>query len=138
MLVHTCYTNLLVRIKNSRLYLFSISFLIFIFIYFFYLELRVRGWCDVTLTLLFLLPPSCIVAPIGNIANKFNFPLTFSSTIMPNSQQISLPTVFLTSSTGMDCCGNHLSQRQMITQTVNLLVGYQVVNSQENLTRSLC
>ena len=22
------------------------------------------------------------------------------------------------------CCGNHLSQRQMITQAVNLLVGY--------------
>ena len=38
----------------------------------------------------------------------------------------------------IDCCGNHLSQRQMITQTVNLLVGYQVGNSQENLTRSLC
>jgi len=35
------------------------------------------------------------------------------------------------------CCGNHLSQRQMITQTVNLLVGYQVGNSQENSTRSL-
>ena len=36
------------------------------------------------------------------------------------------------------CCGNHLSQRQIITQTVNLLVGYQVGNSQENSTRSLC
>ena len=36
------------------------------------------------------------------------------------------------------CCGNHLSQRQMITQMVNLLVGYQVGNSQENSTRSLC
>ena len=36
------------------------------------------------------------------------------------------------------CCGNYLSQRQMITQTVNLLVGYQVGNSQENSTRSLC
>ena len=35
------------------------------------------------------------------------------------------------------CCGNHLSQRQMITQMVNLLVGYQVGNSQENSTRSL-
>ena len=35
------------------------------------------------------------------------------------------------------CCGNHLSQRQMITQTVNLLVEYQVGNSQENSTRSL-
>ena len=38
---------------------------------------------------------------------------------------------------GPECCGNHLSQRQMITQTVNLLVGYQVGNSQENSTRSL-
>ena len=36
-----------------------------------------------------------------------------------------------------DCCGNHLSERQMITQAVNLLVGYQVGNSQENSTRSL-
>ena len=36
-----------------------------------------------------------------------------------------------------NCCGNHLSQRQMITQAVNLLVGYQVGNSQENSTRSL-
>jgi len=36
------------------------------------------------------------------------------------------------------CCGNHLSRRQMITQMVNLLVGYQVGNSQENSTRSLC
>ena len=35
------------------------------------------------------------------------------------------------------CCGNYLSQRQMITQVVNLLVGYQVGNSQENSTRSL-
>ena len=35
------------------------------------------------------------------------------------------------------CCGNHLSQRQMITQAVNLLMGYQVGNSQENSTRSL-
>jgi len=37
----------------------------------------------------------------------------------------------------VECCGNHLSQRQMITQIVNLLVGYQVGNSQENSTRSL-
>jgi len=36
------------------------------------------------------------------------------------------------------CCGNHLSQRQIITQTVNLLVRYQVENLQENSTRSLC
>ena len=36
------------------------------------------------------------------------------------------------------CCDNHLLQGQMITQAVNLLVGYQVGNSQENSTRSLC
>ena len=52
--------------------------------------------------LLFLLLPSCMVAPIGNIVNKFNFPLTFSSTITSNSQQVSLPTVFPTNSTEMD------------------------------------
>ena len=43
-----------------------------------------------------------MVAPIGNIANKFNFPPTFSSTITSNSQQVSLPTVFPTNSMGMD------------------------------------
>ena len=35
------------------------------------------------------------------------------------------------------CCDNHLSQGQMIIQGVNLLSGYLVGNSQENLTRSL-
>ena len=54
------------------------------------------------LLLLFLLPPSCIVVPIGNTANKFNFPLSFSSIITSNSQQSSLPTVYPTSSIGMD------------------------------------
>ena len=43
-----------------------------------------------------------MVVPIGNIANKFNFPPTFSSTITSNSQQFSLPTVFPTNSMGMD------------------------------------
>ena len=43
-----------------------------------------------------------MVVPIGNIANKFNFPSTFSSTITFNSQQSSLPTVSLTNSTEMD------------------------------------
>ena len=53
-------------------------------------------------SLLFLLPPSYIVVLIGNTANKFNFPLSFSSTITSNSQQSSLPTVCPTSSTAMD------------------------------------
>ena len=35
------------------------------------------------------------------------------------------------------CCGNHLSQRQVTSQTVNLLIGYLVGCSQENSTRSL-
>jgi len=37
-------------------------------------------------TLLFLLPPSCMVAPIEETANKFNFPTPFSSTIQSNNQ----------------------------------------------------
>ena len=43
-----------------------------------------------------------MVAPIGNIANKFKFPPTFSSTITPNSLQISLPTMFSTNTMEMD------------------------------------
>ena len=43
-----------------------------------------------------------MVVLIGNIANKFFFLTTFSSTIMSNSQQFSLPTVFPTNSTGID------------------------------------
>jgi len=43
-----------------------------------------------------------MIAPIGNIANNFNFPPTFSSTITFNSQQVSLPTMFPTNSIGMD------------------------------------
>jgi len=40
----------------------------------------------------FLLSPSCMVAPIGNIANKF-FSSTFSSLTTPKSQALALPTV---------------------------------------------
>ena len=37
------------------------------------------------------------------------------------------------------CCGNHLLQWQMTAQgSKSLKMGYQVGNSQENLTRSLC
>ena len=43
-----------------------------------------------------------MVAPIGNIANKFKFSPKFSSIITSNSQQFSLPTVSPTNSTGMD------------------------------------
>ena len=43
-----------------------------------------------------------MVVPIGNIANKFKFPPTFSSTITPNSLQISLPTMFSTNTMEMD------------------------------------
>ena len=64
-------------------------------------------------SLLFLLPPSCIVAPIGNIANKFISPSTFSTTITSHNQQTSLPTVhFLNNmeidkSTGTNSVINH-------------------------------
>ena len=56
----------------------------------------------VTTSLLFLLPPSCIVASIGNIANKFIFPPTFSTTIIFHNQQTVLPTVNTQINTGMD------------------------------------
>ena len=49
-------------------------------------------------SLLFLLPPSCMVAPIGNTANKLTFPPTFSTTIMSHNQQTILPT--------MNACSN--------------------------------
>ena len=58
--------------------------------------------CMTVTSLLFLLPPSCMVVLIGNIANKFKFPPTFSFTITSNSQQFSLPTVSPTNSIGMD------------------------------------
>ena len=52
--------------------------------------------------LLFLLPPSCMVAPIGNTMNKFIFPPTFSTTITSHNLQTFLPTVNTYINTGMD------------------------------------
>ena len=52
--------------------------------------------------LLFLLPSSCMVAPIGETVNKFNFPTFFSSTIQSNNQQTLLPSVNTFSNTEMD------------------------------------
>ena len=49
-----------------------------------------------------LLPPSCIVAPIDNIVNKFISPSTFSTTIMSHNQQTFLPTVHAFNNIGMD------------------------------------
>ena len=37
-----------------------------------------------------------------------------------------------------DCCGNHLSQWQMIAQASKSQSGYNIGSSQENSTRSLC
>ena len=53
-------------------------------------------------TLLFLLLPSCMVAPIGNIVNKLFFPSTFSSSTTSNSQAFVLPTAFPSNYMGMD------------------------------------
>ena len=52
--------------------------------------------------LLFLLLPSYMVTPIGNIANKLFFSSTFSSSTMSNSQAFILPTMFSLNHTGMD------------------------------------
>ena len=54
----------------------------------------------VTITF-FLLPPSYMVAPIRNIANKF-LSFTFSSSTMSKSQALALPTVSSLNRTGMD------------------------------------
>ena len=51
----------------------------------------------------FLLPLSCIVVPIGNLANKqFSSFLNFSSFTTSNSQTFTLPTVFPSNNMGMD------------------------------------
>ena len=52
--------------------------------------------------LLFLLPPSCMIAPIEETVNKFNFPTSFSSTIHSNNQWTLLPSVNTFSNTEMD------------------------------------
>ena len=51
---------------------------------------------------LFLLLPSCMVAPIRNIANKFFFSSTFSSSTTSNSQAFVLPTMFSSNHMGMN------------------------------------
>ncbi len=56
-----------VRVKDSGL-CFSFTLFHFYSIYFLIFGLRIK-----TKALLFLLPPSCIVAPIGKSANKLPF-----------------------------------------------------------------
>ena len=50
----------------------------------------------------FLLPPSCMVVPIGETANKFTFLTFFSTTIPSNNQQNLLPSVNIFNNTEMD------------------------------------
>ena len=52
--------------------------------------------------LLFLLPPSCMVVPIGETANKFTFQTSFSTTIPSINQQTFLPSVNVSNNTEMD------------------------------------
>ena len=56
----------------------------------------------VWLSLLFLLPPSCMVAPIREIANKFTFQMSFSTTISSTNQQIFLPSINISNNMEMD------------------------------------
>ena len=53
-------------------------------------------------SLLFLLPPSCIIVPIGETVNKFSFLTSFSTTILSNNQQNLLPSVNILNNTEMD------------------------------------
>ena len=71
-----------------------------------------------------------MVVPIGNIANQFNFPLFFSSTITSNSQQVLLPTVLPTNSTGMD-------KSSGTTPSNNIEVRERTLSIQSNLSRDI-
>jgi len=51
---------------------------------------------------IFLLPPSCMVAPIGNTANKFISPSPLSTTITSQNLQTFIPTMNKSSNMGMD------------------------------------
>ena len=94
-----------VRVIKSRLYLFLFSIFILFSIYFLVLnlELEFSMISQVTITLLFsLLPPSCIVAPIENIANKLFFSHQNPNLSTTNySQTLSIPTM-LPYGMGMD------------------------------------
>ena len=54
-------------------------------------------------SLLFLLPPSCMIAPIGELANKLSFSsTTFSISTMASSFKTALPTMSTETDVGMD------------------------------------
>ena len=54
------------------------------------------------ITLLFLLPPSFMVAPIGKLANKFSFSTHFSKSDMASNSNTSLPPMSNKMNIGMD------------------------------------
>ena len=59
--------------------------------------------CITAQTLLFLLPPSCMVAPIGKFANKFSFSSHFNTSNMDsNLNTTSLPPMSIRNNLGMD------------------------------------
>ena len=84
---------------DTNIFLFLLSiFLNFIFLFFLLMMKR-----HVTNTLLFLLPPSCMVAPIGELANKLFFSsTTFSISNMASSFKTALPTISTEKDIGMD------------------------------------
>ena len=84
---------------DTNIFLFLLSiFLNFIFLFFLLMMKR-----HVTNTLLFLLPPSCMVAPIGELANKLSFSATtFSISNMASSFKTALPTISTEKDIGMD------------------------------------
>ena len=57
---------------------------------------------ETTKTLLFLLPPSCMVVPIGKFANKFSFSTHFSKSNMASNFDTSLPPMSNNMDLGMD------------------------------------
>ena len=53
-------------------------------------------------SLLFLLPPSCIVVPIGKFANQFSFSTHFSKSSTASNFDTSLPPMSNNMDLGMD------------------------------------
>ena len=69
---------------DTNIFLFLLSIFLDLIFLFLFIFLDNKEACDHCF--LFLLPPSCMVAPIGEIANKFNFTTSFSTTIQSNNQ----------------------------------------------------
>jgi len=87
-----------VRVEDNGFYLFSFHFSFLFSFLFIFLFLDLGLGDSVTSFLLSLVPPSCMVAPIRDLGNKFT---SFSSNTIP-LQTFELPTVSHSNNTEID------------------------------------